>query len=121
MGYYDSVKDNVKGNDGDSSGSGASFDTLKEKAEDTSENEDDSGDGTPIEVLEEGGLSKKRSNAGSAQRSTSTKEQNTQNQDQGNASTAVAEDSDLSSLEQKLDKIIEQNQRMIEVLESFGS
>ncbi len=113
MGYYDSVKDNVKGDgDGDSSVSGASFDTLKEKAENSSEDEEN-GDDTQIEVLEEGGLNKS-SETGSQSSAGG-------NSMTGSSSGSVSRDTDLSSLEQKLDKIIEQNQRMIEVLESFGS
>ncbi len=115
MGYYDSIKDDVKGNDkGSSDTGGASFDTLKEKAEDSSEDEK-KGDSTPIEVLEDGGLDRRSS---SSQSSTNA---NQQVQRQTGGSTAPGSEADLSSVEDKLDKIIEQNQRMIEVLESFGS
>jgi hypothetical protein len=138
MSYYDNVKDDVQ-DKGDSSK--PNFDTLREAAEEHSENEEkQEGDDTEIEVLNETGLkdksttqsqqkqqqptqqqrnkqqrkqpSQNRQQVGSQQQ-TSQASQNTANQDQ----QAV----DSSGVEEKLDKIIEQNQKMIEILESFGN
>jgi hypothetical protein len=116
MSYYDNVKDNVKDKKTNSAGA-PSFDTLKEAAEETSvDEEEESDDGTPIEVLEEGGL---RQETSSQQRN---KQQN--NSDSSNSQAAsspnTGQSADMSSIEQKLDKMIEQNQKIIEVLESFG-
>jgi len=95
MNYYDNVKDTVRNS---KSTSGGSFDTLKEAAE---ESVDEEGDDTPIEVLEEGGLREKTSS----------------NNEQEQETTGSSVNS--SSLEKKLDRIIEQNDKMIEILESF--
>jgi len=97
MSYYDNVKDNVKkqasGNtsgSSESSSAGGNFDTLKEAASET-EPDEEKGDDTPIEVLEEDGLSR-------------NPKRNT----------------DLSVVEDKLDTIIDQNQKLIEILQSFA-
>lgn len=140
MSYYDNVKDNVRNKGGEneddegSSAAGASFDTLKEAAEETSEQEDkeDKGDGTPIEVLEDGGLNEAPPSQQSSSSSGSTKsqsgnersqsQQKTQETSQNRAeSNPLTRSSGNSNVEQKLDRIIEQNEKMIEILESFGS
>jgi len=111
MSYYDNVKDNVKGNKTNSAGT-PSFDTLKEAAEETSVEEEKT-DETPIEVLEDGGL---RDNKSSQSRNTQqTNSQSSVSQESSSSNTV-----DMSSIEQKLDKMIEQNQKIIDVLESFG-
>lgn len=138
MNYYDNVKDNVKDESGGSSNK-PSFDTLKEEAEKTSVEEDEeenSGDGTPIEVLEEGGLREEKpsqSQTGQQQRQQTPDQQNqsrTQAETSGNSrsqqpqagsSSGSASQQDMSGVEEKLDELIEQNQRIIEVLESFGN
>lgn len=136
MGYYDSVKDEVRGNNekqdededdnkmnsNNNSGSG-SFDTLKENAEKTAE-EEDKGDDTPIEVLEEDGLKKEEPSQQQQQRETQSRTQSQNTGSSGNPLTSQESSSqgssDMSGVEDKLDKIIEQNQKMIEILESFG-
>ena len=126
MSYYDNVKDNVKDNKGDSAGK-PSFDTLKEEAEKTSVEEDEEAetdDGTPIEVLEEGGLRQQSSQSQQSNQnqsnSQSTQSQNQQASSQSSSQPVQQSSSDRSSVEQKLDKLIEQNEKIIEVLESFG-
>lgn len=119
MGYYDNVKDNVRGKEGSNSNK-PSFDTLKEAAEETSNESDkeEGGDDTPIEVLEEGGLQDRQQQRqvqqSQSQSSSGSVQSGSQNVSHG------SKDVDLSSLEDKMDKMIEQNQRMIEILESFG-
>lgn len=147
MSYYDNVKDSVKDNDDTGK---PNFETLRKAAQETSEEEDDQkGDGTEIEVLDENGLNKVSSNS---QKRSQTSRQNSQpSQAQNHSQTGQPEkqqarkqeqaqrsqarrsqqrnvsqksspsDVDLSSLEEKLDTIIDQNERMIEILESFGS
>jgi len=131
MGYYDSVKDSVKDNkDTDSSskksgrqkkqtstGSGGGFGTLKKAAQEESEEKEESGnDDTPIEVLEEG---LEQRNTGSAS-PTGRSQGSSVETSSGNTQTASAAQVSGSGLEEKLDKIIEQNAKMIEILESFG-
>lgn len=125
MGYYDNVKDDIKDKGSGSSG-GSNFDTLKKAAEETSgEPEEEKGDDTPIEVLEEGGLRQrpaKQKNQQTSQQNQQERQtqQQTGQQNTGSADAATAE-ANLSGLEDKLDRIIQQNDRMIEILESFGS
>jgi len=101
--YYDNVKDTVRNSKSGSGGGG--FDTLKEAA---AEEDIEEGDDTPIEVLEEGGL----------RRETSKKSAEESSKTVGEEKTGSA---DLSSIEDKLDKIIEQNDALIEIMESFKS
>ena len=120
MGYYDSVKDSVRENNKKNTGSagGGNFDTLKEKAEETADDEN-RGDDTPIEVLEEDGLSQESPNQQKQESSSQTKK--SENPLTSNSSASSSSGSgDMSGVEDKLDKLIEQNQRMIEILESFG-
>ncbi|PSH01799.1 MAG: hypothetical protein BRC26_02955 [Nanohaloarchaea archaeon QH_8_44_6] len=42
-------------------------------------------------------------------------------QKQNTEKQVVQESADMSGLEERMDKIIEQNERMIEILEGFGS
>ena len=98
---YDSFKNSVK----DSSGKGSStpdFKTLKEEAQENT-SEDDGGDDTPIELPEDG-LSRSKS--------TDDTERD-QSKDSGSVRSAA--------LEEKMDRLIEQNDRIIQILESFGS
>ena len=129
MGYYDSIKDSVRENNKDededenemnsnsSSGSG-NFDTLKQNAEETAE-EENKGDDTPIEVVDEDGIKPEMSSDNS-----NTSGNNTSPKNDGNPLTSNNSGSngsaDMSGVEDKLDKIIDQNQKMIEILESFG-
>lgn len=131
MGYYDNVKDTVSSEAESSSSSGGDksaedrFSTLRKAAQET--DTEDGGDDTPIEVLEEG-LEKNRS-------STPTNTSQDKNRDTGagiekkrevsqsSQTGKTVENAGASSnneLADKLDKIIEQNARMIEILESFG-
>ncbi len=103
--YYDNVKDDVKDQN---TGEKANFDTLRKAAEESS-GEETEGDDTEIEVLEEG-LKRSR---GKAEDSRSQPPE----PDQVSRESADASGSDV--LEQKLDRIIEQNERMIDILESF--
>jgi|AntDeeMinimDraft_6_1070357.scaffolds.fasta_scaffold00008_42 hypothetical protein len=112
MSYYDNVKDNVKDKKTNSAGA-PSFDTLKEAAEETSVDEEEKADETPIEVLEDGGL--RENNSSQSQNTQQTNPQSSVSQASGSSSSV-----DMSSIEQKLDRMIEQNQKIIEVLESFG-
>lgn len=120
MSYYDNVKDSVKdekkeaksSSKGSGGGSG-NFSTLKEEAEKGIN--DDENDDTPIEVLEEGGLD---SGSGKSDSTASSSGSSLDQQSSSTDNTGGAVDS--SGIEDKLDKIIEQNARMIEVLESFG-
>ncbi len=135
MSYYDNVKDSIKDKEGSgSSGSSTpNFDTLKKAAEETSnQEEEEKGDDTEIEVLEEGlGRSTTnqsgQSSSGSSQ--TDARSRNQKPEQNVNDTAPVQQSSsqrqqsskDTSGLEEKLDRIIEQNDRMIEILESFGS
>ena len=123
--YYDNVKDNVENKGG---ASGGNFDTLKRAAEKHSEEEKEEkqkGDGTSIEILEDG-LSRQRQQT---QRTQSSQEQSQSGSESSSSSNPLTNnssdgsqsvDADMSGVEDKLDKIIEQNQRMIDILESFG-
>lgn len=139
--YYDNVKDSVRD---DGSGNSANFETLRKAAEEESEEERE-GDDTEIEVLKDGIDDRKQQvessgveeigdepqETGSDQPAgnTTPSDQSTGSASQtsptGSASPTATSGSsnsqDLSSLEDKLDRIIEQNDRMIEILESFGS
>lgn len=131
MGYYDSVKDSIKEqnqksqetkqedqdnskseNNMKSNGSGG-FGTLKEAASQETKNTES--DDTDIEVLEEGLKQKKQTDTSQRR----NKSRNVENKSSTGNSESV-QTADTSNLEEKLDKIIEQNARMIEVLESFG-
>lgn len=123
MGYYDSVKDDVKekaSKENSSSNNKASFNTLKENAQKESEKEEkDKGDDTPIEVLEEG-LEEKSQN----QRKVKSSSEDSLGSSDSNplTSNSKTESSveDSGELADKLDTIIDQNRKMIEILESFG-
>lgn len=170
MGYYDNVKDSVEDED---SRDKANFESLRQAAEETSEEEKE-GDDTDIEVLEEGiskdapgktqkekqkqqqqetgdaggksgseGLmpssgssdaqdSSKQSSTGSTGSSLTTGSgsgsSSSPGSGMGSGSTSTSGSTasgpvsgDMESIEEKLDRIIEQNDRMIRILESFGS
>lgn len=126
MGYYDSVKDDVKDkNKNASSGDGkGNFDTLKQNASEETEQKED--DDTPIEVLDEGLDNSRRRKSRS---SSSSNNSSSSSGNSGGSGFPPTNDSDVrentsadtSGLEEKLDKIIEQNARMIDILESFGN
>ena len=133
MSYYDNVKDDVK-DKGDSSK--PNFDTLRQAAEEHSENEDkQEGDDTEIEVLNETGLKSKSSPQNQQQtrkqpqQNNQTRQKTSQNRQQVGSQQQKSQrqnasnksNVDRSGVEQKLDKIIEQNKKMIDILESFGS
>ncbi len=145
MGYYDNVKENVKKQAADNSsgsskssskasgGSGSgNFDTLKKAASET-EPDEEKGDNTPIEVLEEDGLQKnpkrekKSSNSGSSGQKGNSKETSSEDssgnpfkdKNSSNKEGGESVEADLSGVEDKLDTIIEQNQELIEILRSF--
>lgn len=109
MGYYDSIKDDVSEDTGSKSKESSSdgdqdYGMLKEAAD---HNDVEDGDDTEIEVLEDG---LDQENSGGKDRG----------QGRGDSdATKVSRSED--GLEQKLDKMIEQNKRIIEILESFGS
>lgn len=128
MGYYDNVKENVKeqaadNSSGSSGNSGGNFDTLKKAASET-EPEEEKGDDTPIEVLEEDGLSrnpKRSESSNSSGKQETSRESEDQNPFNGSEnSNSGSADVDMSSVEDKLDTIIEQNQELIKVLKSFA-
>jgi len=133
----DSVKNNGNSEDDESSGSNASegnFDTLKQAAQETAEEEQE-GDDTPIEVLEEDGLSRESPKRKQQKRTQTEKKhqarqepQRQENQVQRSSKRESASkekhsevSQDLSGIEDRLDRIIDQNARMIEILESFGN
>lgn len=121
MGYYDNVKDDVKGSNDSSK---PNFDTLRKAAEETTESADErEGDDTDIEVLEDGleRGSGKSSSSGMKELDSGDASQNTKKAKNEATSTETNVSADMSGVEEKLDRIIEQNQRMIEILESFGS
>lgn len=119
MGYYDEVKENVRNEASDStesSGSaGPSFDKLKEAAQDTDPEEED-GDDTEIEVVGEDRI-ESQTQSKSVKKDASS-EKSLTDQDAGGQKAVDLERSELSD---KLDRLIEQNDRIIEILESFGS
>ena len=130
MSYYDNVKDNIrtknkkkKEKEGDKMT--GNFDSLREAAEQTEDNEE--GDDTPIEVLEEDGLStespKKRKQKQERQRTQENNEQETNplknNAQNSNSSEKNVQNVNLSSIEEKMDKMIEQNDELIRILRSF--
>lgn len=127
MGYYDSVKDDIKNSEGNKKSSGGSFDTLKESAERNTKPDEQKGDDTPIEVVEEGGIRKESSGQSSRNKKSSEGDKKQQerssvgseesSENSGNPFTESSQD----DLVEKLDTIIDQNQRMIEILESFGN
>ncbi|MFB6245007.1 MAG: hypothetical protein ABEJ03_01540 [Candidatus Nanohaloarchaea archaeon] len=140
MSYYDNVKDSIQDKEGSgSSGSSTpNFDTLKKAAEETSnEDEEEKGDDTEIEVLEEGlrrepsGKNQQTSKgaAGSKgqdrqkqqERSAGQEKTGLEAREAGQGQPSQSGSIEASGLEEKLDRIIEQNERMIEILESFGS
>lgn len=121
MGYYDNVKDDVKGSNDSSK---PNFDTLRKAAEETTESADErEGDDTDIEVLEDGleRGSGKSSSSGMKELDSGDSGQTTGKTKDKSASKEADVSADMSGVEEKLDTIIEQNQRMIEILESFGS
>lgn len=127
MGYYDSVKENVKkqatdSTSGSSESSGGNFDTLKKAASET-EPDEEKGDDTPIEVLEEDGLSKnprRKHTEKSSGNSNSNPFKDGGSSQESSRENSSAGGNDLSSVEDKLDTIIEQNQELIEILRSFA-
>lgn len=122
--YYDSVKDNVKGNKDTSK---PSFDTLREAAEENTQSDDErEGDDTEIEVLEDGlqqKSRKKRQKQQSPQKKRSEKSRETGDSQESNpmVQSSGSGSADTEALEEKLDTMIEQNRKIIEILESFGS
>lgn len=98
---YDSFKDSVR-DSSDKDSSTPEFKTLKEEAQENT-SEEDSGDDTPIELPEEG-LSRTKN--------IDDRERN-QSEDSGSVPSAA--------LEEKMDRLIEQNDRIIQILESFGN
>ncbi len=118
MGYYDSVKDSVKEDErGANSAKGGNFDTLKQNAEQNTKPDEEKGDDTPIEVVEEGGIKKDvQEDQGRKQ---NTEDNNSSKEE--NPFTSSEGSTNASSIENKMDKLIEQNEKMIEILESFGN
>jgi hypothetical protein len=124
MGYYDSVKDSIKDQErGENSAKGGNFDTLKENAQENTNSDDEKGDDTPIEVVDKDGVSRQSPGKTSSQQRDSSGSNSSGQEGSGdNPFTSESSGSaDMSGVEDKLDKIIEQNQKMIEILESFGS
>ncbi len=105
MGYYDNVKNSVRDKGGSRSNG---FKKLREEAE--KETDEEEQDDTPIEVLEEG-LKERPFEQKKSPRNTDSSE------DSEVSSSAETE----SEVLEKLDKLIEQNDRIIKVLESFGN
>jgi hypothetical protein len=161
--YYDNVKENVKKESSNGGGSGnsgkskdsskspeaANFDTLREAASET-DPEEEGGDDTPIEVLEEDGISRESPKTQQKQQSRSEKSSGQKQRNRGSSgsssevhgakssgkiesggsgsgnplknsgSSASTVDADFSAIEEKLDTIIEQNREMVEILRSFA-
>ena len=100
---------------------------MKEAASET-EPDEEKGDDTPIEVLEEDGLSrnpkrnKEKNNNSSSQKRNSSSSGSSGNpfkDDSNEENSGNAGNADLSGVEDKLDTIIDQNQKLIEILQSF--
>lgn len=139
MSYYDNVKDNIrtknkekKEENGDTVT--GNFDSLKEAAEQNDNNDEEEGDDTPIEVLEEDGLSteapkkreKKQNSQKNNERGIDQDKQETSDRNplkeksrSENSSQSNEAEVDLSGLEEKMDKMIEQNDELIRILRSF--
>lgn len=135
MSYYDNIKDNVKkqaasnsSGSSESSSAGGNFDTLKEAASET-EPDEEKGDDTPIEVLEEDGLSRNPKRNNDKNKTNSSQKRNSSSTGSSGNPFKHGEDeensvnsgnTDLSGVEDKLDTIIDQNQKLIEILQSFA-
>lgn len=135
MSYYDNIKDNVKkqaasnsSGSSKSSSAGGNFDTLKEAASET-EPDEEKGDDTPIEVLEEDGLSRNPKRNNDKNKTNSSQKRNSSSSGSSGNPFKDGEDeensvnsgnTDLSVVEDKLDTIIDQNQKLIEILQSFA-
>jgi len=139
LSYYDNVKDNIrtknkekKEENGDTVT--GNFDSLKEAAEQNDNNDEEEGDDTPIEVLEEDGLSteapkkreKKQNSQKNNERGIDQDKQETSDRNplkeksrSENSSQSNEAEVDLSGLEEKMDKMIEQNDELIRILRSF--
>jgi len=140
LSYYDNVKDNIrtknkekKEENGDTVT--GNFDSLKEAAEQNDNNDEEEGDDTPIEVLEEDGLSteapKKREKKQNSQKNNNERGIDQDKQETSdrnplkeksrseNSSQSNEAEVDLSGLEEKMDKMIEQNDELIRILRSF--
>jgi|APHM01.1.fsa_nt_gi hypothetical protein len=119
MGYYDSIKDDVSedeasnsssGSDSSDRGSDQGYGMLKEAAD---ENGVEEGDDTEIEVLEDG-----LDQGGAGEQRHQTTQSNSRKKKQRDGNSNGIRD---NALEEKLDKMIEQNEKIIEILESFGN
>lgn len=132
MGYYDNVKENVRKESASSSSgssssadSGGNFDTLKKAASETDPDENE-GDDTPIEVLEEDGLSRNPKRDSSESRDESRSDdsgesiESSDNPFNSDSEGSESVEADLSNLEDKLDTIIDQNEELIKILKSFA-
>ncbi|MFB6245136.1 MAG: hypothetical protein ABEJ03_02200 [Candidatus Nanohaloarchaea archaeon] len=122
MSYYDSVKENV---DDSNDTSRPSFDTLREAAEENSRSEDErEGDDTDIEVLEDG-LGGDRNSGGSGIEEiggeNDGQEDRKEAEEEKVRKTSQAAVNGNGAVEEKLDTLIDQNERIIKILESFGS
>jgi hypothetical protein len=122
MGYYDNVKDNVRNdsspNSGDSTASTESsgnFETLKQAAD-----KDTEGDDTPIEVLDEDGISREKPRESTGQRSEGGTDSGNPLQEAAGDGNPNTGNVNTSGIEEKLDTIIEQNKELIEILRGFG-
>jgi hypothetical protein len=118
MGYYDSVKDDIKNNESKNSNSGG-FDTLKESAEQNTKPDEQKGDDTPIEVVGEDRIETPdpgKDNSGEGNKNSGSKNSSGENP----FTEKQTESESLEELGDKLETIIQQNQKMIEILESFG-
>ncbi len=128
MGYYDEVKKNVRreaqDNEASSDSSKPSFSKLKEAAQETEPDEEE-GDDTEIEVVDEG-LERNKNTSGSRSGNSGTSGSSPGGNPLTGSSESEGQTGSESSVNfgevaEKLDRIIEQNERMIEILESFGS
>lgn len=128
MSYYDNVKENIRsGNtqekDGEDGKVSGNFDSLREAAEQTSDEE--KGDDTPIEVLEEDGIrteSPKKQQQRNEQKEDKKENTNPLKQRSDTVNDEASESSvqaDLSGIEEKMDRMIEQNDELIRILRSF--
>jgi hypothetical protein len=119
------VKNDVKGS---SDTSKPSFDTLREAAEENTQSEDErEGDDTEIEVLEEGLDSRQKQKQKKREKKREKEKEKSkpdnpmmEKTSKSGSEENVSSSADMKALEEKMDRMIEQNERIIEVLESFG-
>lgn len=92
---------------------------MKESAQKNSKPDEEKGDDTPIEVVDEDGLNDEP--VGKEEDSQQSQSSEDTDSNENPFTSSSSSDVDMGGVEQRLDKIIEQNEKMIEILKSFGS